>query len=612
MSGSTIPIKYVLYSHYGYKDGYGEKDDFSAYQNGTPLQDLEGVRHLLSHSRGLRELLTSPGHEGILVLFYAPGYERFLKALYQKEDDESLRSRAREDVEIERLFFAEAVAEFIRKKLKEENLEQRVRFLTSFDLRVILGLVNTIFSGQFPRFFIGPDKGIRYDAPKVVEAILRLRVLGNGVPVLRLDHDVIFRGENKKIGDLGLFKAVACAMRAYQLRLAQPSVSTFLFSASYNSRALLDPNSEMDPFEAWSRAFATRVQPALVANPKKIRDICDLPDTTDKEKEHKNNSWKNYVDEHLDEALVRQFYGLKQDTVGLEADGMTGLASIGAHSLYAVISGALLCLSEGAILDLPPFSNFGTNVMWIDDHLKYSLHRAMGHFTSGETLNLEPGLSDARLDDVTTTKGRPSVNDIHSYVFDVYLPTLLWGTIMDAWITTDPILKCRLATLGPNEKQRWRDARQKQYSAPLPRAMLKALRIGDFDHENRRRLRDELMQGAVERIEIVRQLWAGLRTDSKTTFASYWAQGQVKETFGDSIFKDCKGKLWQGISTGIPLDEPITRIQDLTAELALKVNALIEDAVTYVAWTLEWPKFVQIVRSIHHGDFVGDLGWQPK
>jgi hypothetical protein len=117
------------------------------------------------------------------------------------------------------------------------------------------------------------------------------------------------------------------------------------------------------------------------------------------------------------------------------------------------------CL-KGAILDLPPFSNFGSNVMWIDDHLKHSLHRALNHFTSGETLNLpDPGLSDARLADVMVVKARPSVDNLPSYVFEVYLPTLLWGSVLDAWITHDPILKCRFLSLGPNGQKRWRGPR---------------------------------------------------------------------------------------------------------------------------------------------------------
>jgi hypothetical protein len=607
-------VKYILYSHYGYREG----DDFAAYKAGVAPDDLEGVKYLFRHLRGLRELLNAPGHQGLLVLFYAPGYERFLEGLAHQEDDARLlagrhaeESPAAFDDRV-RLRFAKDVAECVQRRLNEQQMEDRVRFLTSFDLRVILGRVNAIFAGQFRRFFIGPAKGLRYDAPKVMEAILRLRVLGNGVPVLRLDHDVIFRGENQDIGDLGLFKAVACAVRAYQLRLAQPIVSTFLFSASYNSRELRNPTKGLDRFEAWSRAFATRIYPALVADPSLAQSICSLPDGTHAAKELRDNKWNEYVTSHLDETLARRFYGLTDGGTELTTDGTAGLTSIGAHPLYSVISGALLCLSEGAILDLPPFSNLGTNVMWIDDHLKYSLHRAMNHFTSGETLNLEPGLSDARLDDVSVTKGRPAVSNLPSYIFETYLPTLLWGAIMDAWITNDPILKCRYASLREAEQPRWHAAKDQQHEAPLPRAMLEALRVGSFDDESTRKLKHELERCAVKRIEEVRQLWAGLKTDTHRTFASYWAEGAVEKAFGQQCFKDCPDDLWKGIAVGHGLTAPIRKLEDLPTSLARKVDALVSDTLAYVHWTLEWPRFVQIVRSIRKGDFVGDLGWQPN
>jgi len=412
---------------------------------------------------------------------------------------------------------------------------------------------------------------------------------------------------------LGLFKAVACSLRAYHLRLFATNVSTFLFSASYNSRALLYPSDEIDRFEAWSRAFATRIYPALIADPHQILGICGLSEKTEDERKQKSQKWNEYVKGCLDESLARQFYGLKEPDVNhasLQSNGTTGLTSIGAHPLHSVISGAMLCLSEGAILDLPPFSNFGINVMWIDDHLKYSLHRAMKHFTSGETLDLVPGLSDARMDDVTVTKARPPVSNLHKYIFEIYLPTLLWGAVMDAWINTDPILKCRVDSLSENEKVLWRRARDKQHEAPLPNAMLEAQRKGVFDDRSEEALRKELEVSAIKRIQLVRELWAGLKTENQKTFASYWAEGNVMEVFGEQIFQDCPDKLWRGIAPSVSLGQPIKQIDDLSTPVALKLEALITYTVGYVHWTLEWPRFVQIVRSIPQGTFVADLSWK--
>src|SRR4051794_23681222 len=81
-------VRYVLFSHYAYKDG--EKEDQLAFQRGTPAEELEGVQWLVKHLRGLEELLTCPGHQGMLVLFYAPGYQEFLDGLVRSETDERL------------------------------------------------------------------------------------------------------------------------------------------------------------------------------------------------------------------------------------------------------------------------------------------------------------------------------------------------------------------------------------------------------------------------------------------------------------------------------------------------------------------------------------------
>jgi hypothetical protein len=599
MNDGTAPIQYVLFSHYGYREG----EDFKAFQTGTHPKDLKGIQYLSDHFRGLRELLTAPGYRGMLVLFYSPGYEKFLEGLAHGEDDQWMLQNPE-------LRFASEVADHTRSMLEKEQLADRVRFLTSLDLRAILGRVNAIYAEMFRRFFLGQSKGIRYDATKIVEAILRLRALGNGVPVFRLDHDVIFRGE--AIDDLGLFKAVACSLRAYQLRMAAPTVSTFLFSASYNVRTLLDRSPGTDDFEAWSRAFATRLYPALIADPNKIRWISALADGTLEEKARKNDQWDTYVRRHVDAALARRFYGLTADPTKLEPEGLEGITSVGAHPLYSVISGALLCLSDGAILDLPPYSNLGINVMWIDDHLKYSLHRAMNHFTSEETLDLEPGLRHARLDDVTVTKARPAAGNLQCYVFDIYLPTLLWGTVMDAWIISDPILKCRVSTLDSQGYQRWRMAGEAQHEAPLPRAMLDALRTGTFGPGSEASLREDLRKVAVLRIEQVRQSWAALKSPEHRTFASYWAEGNVADVFGSENFRSCPERLWQGIAPDRPLNEPIAVRHDLSIAVALKLEELISDTIDYVHWTLEWPKFVQIVRSIRQGTFIGDLNWQPK
>lgn len=599
-AGEAIAVKYVLYTHYWQQ----EKEDFQKYRPGqTAFGDLTVAQDLMAHFNGLRSLLTAPGHEGMLVIFYASGYTRFLEALAKGEDiSDLLNGPADEDCN--RLCFARDVSTYIKEKLDEFGFGDRVRFLTPIDLNVIFGEVNELLAGKFEKFFFGLSKGLRYDAPKVVEAILRLRFLGMGVPLLRLDQDVLFHEDNKNTGDLGLFKAIACAVRSYRLRVEQTAISSFMFSGSYDSRELLERPSKKQRFDAWSGAFATRIFPALIASPRTVERICTS-------KRDRNKLWKQYAAKYLDPALACRYYGLKPITDRLEADDRNGLISVGAHPLHAVISGALLCLSDGAILDLPPFSNFSENVMWIDDHLKYSLHRAMNHFLlPAGPLRIDSRLADARLDDVTVTKARPAVTNLPFYIFGIYIPTLLYGTIVDSWITTDSLLKCRRGSLATeDERKAWMRARENQDKAPLPKALIEALKAGAFEDRAARKLEELLITRALERIEEVRQLWAGLQNKSGRSFASYWAEGTVQRKF-----KACfpEEGIWSGLTHARPLDQKITEIGHLSSFVSPNVLKLVSDALDYVRWTLAWPQFVQIVRSTRQGNFIGDLSWRSR
>lgn len=598
MTTEKFPVSYVLYSHYSDK----EAADYAAFQKAKEqglegdklnqqMRDLQGIKSLKRYFRGLKELLETPGHEGILLLFYASGFEELLDNL-RKTKAELVKDHPK-------LEFAERFGAEFFEEVKANHLERRVRMITSLDLHDVLGQISEGIAQKAHVNVVGPEPGIRYDTPKIPEAVVRLRILGHGVPVLRIDQDVLFRDTSES--DLDLFKAVSCAVLAYKLRLQDSSVSTFLFSASYNAKALVDPVLASDPFDAWSRAFATRVHPALVVDLDEVKRICDIPTEVDQ-----NAAWDLYAKTHLNTALAASYFGLKPSLV--EANGTEGLTEIGAHPFHSVISGALLCLSEGAILDLPPFSNFRFNVMWIDDHLKYSLHREMRHFTSAEELELIPDLGSARLNGVFVRKARPAVSNLPGYTLGVYLPSLLWGAVVDAWITPDPILKVRYGSLPEDEKKLWNIARNQATQAPLPHAMKAILHFGALKDEARETLKGQLIETAVQRIEIVRQRWNALVTkDGKRAFASYWATGEVEGLFPPKLFQKFTKKWWKGLSK-----KPFNTLDDLPQPILTSLLQLVEDAVRYVEWTGEWPKYIQIVRSVEQGTFVGDLTWRPK
>jgi hypothetical protein len=582
---SAVPVKYVLYSHYA----FNEKKDFQAWKDGTPISDLVGVKFLLDHLRGLRELLTSPAYEGLLVLFYAPGFADCFDGIERGKDLETLVQESKP------LQFGRAVGEWIAETLYEDQeLSCRLRFVTPLDLHSIFGRLNALEAENLRLWVIGSTGEVFYDVPKIVEAIVRLRLLGNGVPVFRLDWDVLFRGkENKDLADLGLFKPVASCLRAYRLRIDEPTVASFLFSASYDTRGLRDSLTR-DKFSAWRGAFATRVFPALAVVPENIDRV------------HAGHiTWDQYAEAEnvFDVTLARRFYGFSDASLRME--GVEGLAQIGAHPHVSVVSGALLCFSEGAILDLPPFSNFSLNVSWIDDHLKYCLHRELRHLSTAE-LQIEPLLSDAKLDQVMVPKARGEISNLPNYVLGNYIPTLLWGAIMDAWITPDPLLKCRPNDLQPELAAAWRSLHRRGPSqGVLPAALQQALRAGHFKPSTRFALRAELQRIALARINQVRKQWATLTAPGKETFASLWAKGQVADYF-PQIEPRCLG-----IAPGTPITTDITQVAQLNAHLQDDFKQVLEDAVEYIRWTLNWPHIVQVVRSIEGGTLRTDLSWRP-
>ena len=602
-----LPVKYVLYSHFGYSEGPDFIEWQKGEQQGKSCSELTGVKYLSTHLPKLFELLSSAAYEGILVLYYAPGVLKCLQAIAAAGAGGVTRQQL--CAAYPELRFADAVQQYVDLSLKKEFGDQRyrLRFVTSLDLIEIFGRLhlNTQLRSNLALWLLGDVAQIRYDAPKILEAIVRLRLLGTGIPVFRLDHDVLFRGDegsfgNNKTPDLGMFKAIESCRRAFLLRRDESRIATFLFSASYDTSPVLNSDSRhgLNAFDSWSGAFATRVFPAIPVRKEKIEDAVAAKDYTGAA------DWAWYIHEVFDEVLVRKFYGLKE--TGLTNDGVCGIGKIGAHPLVSVISGAMLCLSEGAIIDLPPFSNFRLNVSWIDDHLKYCLHRELRHLTTIE-LKIEPLLSDAKLDTVSVAKKRPFIQDLPLYILGTYLPTVLWGAVMDAWITPDPLLKYRPEDLPKEMRADWRNLpRSGRSGAILTRGLQDALAAQGILSGQKTNLVTALEAAALKRITEVRQEWQKLHRDGLETFASIWAKGTVdyyKE------FVNLPSKCLGITRKGHPLDAPITNIGQLNPELIGELRTLTEDAVEYIEWTLNWPKIVQVVRSVEPGTVRFDMSW---
>lgn len=607
------PLKEIK-SVKGFEDLAGLEDfkDFLAWAASRDFDfsfdfdELQGVRYFKRHVKGLYSLLTSPAYEGNLIIFYAAGFSDCLNGIAGGKSREDLLKQGyiRFSMELGKSLAGQVLA--------YPQLSARVRIITPIDLLDIFGRMNLATAENLHWWFIGKNKDIHYDTPKIVEAFLRLRMLGSGVPVFRLDYDVIFRGkENEHLSNLGLFKTIISCLRAYRLRMDEPGVATFLLSACYDSQALRPPENSKS-FDAWRGAFATRVFPAL---PVVETEIAIAKKNVGHEKQG-TPAWERYAKKVFDPALARKFYGLSE--TGLTLKGISGIGKIGGNPSASIISGAMLCLSDGAILDLPPFSNFTLYVMWIDDHLKYSLHRELRHLSSFRSA-VEPMLSDAKLDQVMVKKARASIKDLLKYVFGTYLPTLLWGTVLDAWINSDPIVKYRRRDLTQAKQNIWDNLKREDRSGGvLASALQSALEKGAFTKLDRNNLRDSLIEVGLKRITEVRRQWGKLsavtgKSDSravKETFASIWAKGTVKDYF-PSLPEKYHGIAHIG-EEPLPLETVLTEIAYLNQyQLHNDFSILVDDALEYIEWTLNWPKIVQVVRSVKQGKVKTDLSWVP-
>jgi hypothetical protein len=598
-AGRSVPVRYVLYSH------YPEGKDFDAYKKGTPVKELQGVQYLIRHFYGLQGLLTWPGYEGLLVLFYAPGLAKCLELIESRKSTNDLVQECKE------LEFASAVETYLQDVIRQkyEELVPRLRFITALDLHKVFGRIRNKKVEWLRPWIVGDAKGIRYDSPKIVEAIVRLRLLGTGVPVFRVDYDVLFRGDdNRDKKNLEFSSTVGSCLTVYQRKRDSSNLSSFIFSASYDHQPLLD-RGEADKFHTWTSAFATRVFPALLVKNELMEDAIKAIRTGEKSEA---DAWDLYATQAFSPSLARKFFGF--DSHGFKTSQVKGIGKIGAHPMASVISGAMLYLSDGAILDLPPFSNFYLNVSWIDDHLKYCLHRELRHLSP---IKLRPAMSDvgpeslmaySKLDNVIVHKaGRKIQKDLRIYIFDEYLPTLLRGTIMDAWITHYPLIKYRPEDLSDEDQDAWsRIPRGRLSAAVLPSALQRALEecnLGPTDV-----LENKLYAVALERINEVRVQWKRLTETKYETFASIWAKGKARLRFPDLDLH------YAGIPNPglVRVNQDICRVDCLDGLLIQDLQRLVKDAIEYINWTLNWPAIVQVVRSIEQGTLRTDLNFDPE
>ena len=372
-----------------------------------------------------------------------------------------------------------------------------------------------------------------YDFPKLVEAFIRLRNLG-GCPVLRIDQDVLFNTTKYPKTDvtppLRLAEPIRAMVSEYYRQSSLGDSPVFLITGRYlNSTAGTVENWSPDD---WLGAFATRPFPAL-AEDSAMQPIF-----------------------HAKTLLA--YYGVN-DTVSLiEAceDGLpAGISRIGAPPLNSPISGSLLTFNEPLVMNVPPFCNYRLNVVWIDDFLKFALHRDQFRLSNNE---VSPDFLTAPLiGSCQTVKQRPTINNARAYTLDTYLPALVRGCVVDAWIQPDARTKLDFSAAAE--------------PGPLIRHLQAARQSGALSAEQASSCRADLLQSSLVRLGEVKELWERLPPV-------------------DGI--DSLGAEWVGRGP-------------LSSQIALET--LIEDTLEYIEWAVAWPTVANAVRAYPRGALKFDL-----
>lgn len=479
----------------------------------------------------LVELLHDSRTPGMAVLFYHSGWQGLVRGALLGTADERSIHEARQAGEL-----AQQI-EAIAAQHSPQGIN-RLRVVTALDL---LPLVQKVESNhpeipvqQLANYFGTNFSGSRYDFPKLVESFLRLRSPAEA-PVLRIDQDVLFNEiadeETGLSAPAALRSPIQLMVTQYRHHQSRPDHKPFLISGRYQGNSSYGQTSSWPPTE-WLSTFATRPYPALIVNAS--------------------------GDLQFENATLRAYYGIDATGTRLEitADGQpTGLSRIGAPPLSSPISGALLVLSQELAAATPPFCNFRTNVVWIDDFLNYAVHRELlrtaDHFPSCE-FSQSPLYSDCRV-----AKARPGIDDAREYARMHYLPALVRGCIVDAWIQPDVRTKIDTQRIAP--------------PGPFILHLQSAQQSGGMPPIATRQCREELKQSALLRLNEVREQWSNLpNATPHPTLAAEW------------------------ISEG-----------NLAAQIDLDI--LLDDTLEYIEWAAAWPKVIETVRSVPWGTLKIDL-----
>ncbi|MFC1749843.1 hypothetical protein ACFL2V_13670 [Pseudomonadota bacterium] len=211
---------------------------------------------------------------------------------------------------------------------------------------------------------LGGQNSFTYDAPKFVEAVIRIK-RGSGVPelvrspIFRIDHDVCV---NEKAIDVLIKKAIA-AMN--NLRRSYSFFSGGYGGSEDKNRNKKDPINDYAVRLHW---LVDKKNMELSEDGKHfVRDLGEVGATQVLSDEEMSNAMSCFVNDNRGGKVLNR-------------------------KSEQVISGAGLFMTRDAIAKLPPFTVYSEMITWIDDHLKRLLHEVLGHLSIDDEEHIKAAL----------------------------------------------------------------------------------------------------------------------------------------------------------------------------------------------------------------------------
>jgi hypothetical protein len=340
----------------------------------------------------------------LVYLFLANAYRAHLVALNKPETRLLAKLATRRETKLRRAIRRHLQSVPHKKKFVIVGIKELVPLLAPMEDLSKNSADKGAANVNLNRLFLGEGQKVLYDCPKVVEALIRI-ARRNGdpdSPILRFDEDVA-------VSAASVDELIAEFQSQRQLH------PYFFFSGTYNFHSL-----DQEQALHWLNDFSVRVH--FLSH----HEGADL----DSYLAEKGFPLDGSVFATRSKEISEAFKGREDEKLTLDLDLAKSFLKIaglfGADLDNQPISGAGLCISPMAIVQLPPFANVAQQIMWIDDDLKHRLHLGIGDLDPDQNCFVESAVFEQN----RHPQGI-QLKDLF-WGYSAYLPRVVIGCLLNA------------------------------------------------------------------------------------------------------------------------------------------------------------------------------------